>query len=693
MINFRLADTFSDSLIKLTGQEQKAVKTTVFDMQMDHTRPSLKFHRIEKGRDPNFWSVRASDELRVIVHKTDSDFLVCYVDHHDAAYAWAMKRKITQHPRTGAMQVVELEHKIVEIPEYRQVEVEVPAEKPVAVSSQPLFAGVSDEDLLSYGVPEDWLAEVAQITEDGLLDLAERLPQEAAEALLELAVGNTPEPAPTPETGSGTGFDHADSQRRFRLITDHDELAMALEYPWEKWTIFLHPSQKSAVESNYHGPARATGSAGTGKTIVALHRTAFLAKANPKARILLTTFSQALAELLEIKLNRLVGENSDVRKRIELRSLPTLVKDWAGDFTEPSTEELAAWIEEVLESTPEQSFPLRFVRDEWNHLFDAYQIADLESYLGASRRGRGTRLVASQRTAMFAIMEKIRAHIRNAEKRTMAEVYDQLSKEYANTYDHVIVDEAQDLSVAALKFLSSIAKDGDNNLYFAGDTGQRIFQLPFSWSSLGIQIRGRSTTLRVNYRTSHQIRSRADTLLDETVTDGDGNEESRLGVVSVFSGPVPKCFVAESQDEEIAHVVDQLFELRARDFAPEQIGIFVRSNTQMARARAALKQAGMKWDELENTRHPSNDRISLSTMHLAKGLEYRSVIIMACDDDIMPLEERIEKAQDQDALEEVYNTERHLLYVACTRAREELLITAVAPESEFLVDSFEEELA
>ncbi len=252
-----------------------------------------------------------------------------------------------------------------------------------------------------------------------------------------------------------------------------------------------------------------------------------------------------------------------------------------------------------------------------------------------------------------------------------------------------ITDEAQDLGVAELNFVAALAGNGANNLLLAGDTGQRIFQPPFSWKSLGIDIRGRSSSLRVNYRTSHQIRQRADKLLPEMIRDIDGNEESRKGTVSVFNGPFPECRVLPSMDEEITAVAGKLDDLLRRGFQADEIGIFVRSEGQMPRARAALKKSGLPWTELENTSRPATGRIAVSTMHLAKGLEFRAVIVMACDDEVVPLQERIEAISDEADLEEVYTTERHLLYVACTRAREELLITATEPESEFLLDGFD----
>lgn len=282
-MDFRIADTFTDSLAKLTGEEQKAVKITAFDLQQNPANPAFSFHKLDHAKDKHFWSVRVSTDLRLIVHKTDSSLLLCYVDHHDKAYHWAERRKLEIHPKTGAAQWVEIRERVEEVvvPKY----IEAP---PSALRKALPFAHRSDDELLAYGVPAEWLEDVRRADEDTILDLADHLPAEAAEALLDLAVGVTPQVTQS-VTGATDPFQHPDALRRFRMLNNVEELAQALDYPWEKWTVFLHPSQRQWVERDYSGPARVSGSAGTGKTIVALHRAVFLARTYPDARVLLTT--------------------------------------------------------------------------------------------------------------------------------------------------------------------------------------------------------------------------------------------------------------------------------------------------------------------------------------------------------------------------------------------------------------------
>lgn len=249
-----------------------------------------------------------------------------------------------------------------------------------------------------------------------------------------------------------------------------------------------------------------------------------------------------------------------------------------------------------------------------------------------------------------------------------------------------MVDEAQDVSVAQLRFLAALAANQPNSLFFAGDLGQRIFQQPFSWKALGVDVRGRSIALSINYRTSHQIRMQADLLLGPEVSDVDGNTEERRNTISAFNGPAPAIRILDSQTDEAKAVSAWLSARGDEGIAPHEIGVFVRSEAELRRARTAVEGAGLEFRILDENIETTSGHVSISTMHLAKGLEFRAVVVMACDDEIIPLQERIETVADDADLEEVYNTERHLLYVACTRARDHLLVTSVAPASEFLDD-------
>jgi len=286
--------------------------------------------------------------------------------------------------------------------------------------------------------------------------------------------------------------------------------------------------------------------------------------------------------------------------------------------------------------------------------------------------------------------ERVRVGLQSHNRITLAQMFTSLAAAIATKglilFDFTVVDEAQDLSPAHLKLLAALGGGRPNALFFAGDLGQRIFQQPFSWKALGVDIRGRSRTLRVNYRTSHQIRTQADRLLGTTVTDVDGNTDDRSDTVSIFNGPPPTIQAFRGQDEEIKAVADWIAGHARTGVAPHEFGLFVRSADQLSRAESAAKEAGLAFKVLDENVETISGFLSISTMHLAKGLEFRAVAVVACDDEIIPLQERIEMVGDDADLQEVYDTERHLLYVACTRARDYLLVTGVDPVSEFLED-------
>ena len=598
------------------------------------------------------------------------------------------RRKLEKHPKTGAAQLVEVRETVQEItvPHYVEAEQEAPPGPPV-------FADVSDDDLLAYGVPEEWLEDVREADEDTVLELADHLPGEAAEALLELATGGSPQFAQPADTVEDP-FEHPDAQRRFRVMKDVEELERALEFPWEKWTLFLHPEQRELVEKEYSGPARISGSAGTGKTVVALHRAAHLTREEPDARVLLTTFSDALANALCEKLRRLISNEPRLGERLEVHSMDAigrrLYESNLGEARLASKEVVRQLLNEAAEDVEDHRFSLQFLLTEWEQVVDAWQLGTWEEYRDVRRLGRKTRLPEQQRRTLWTIFEGLRSRMRVQDLITTAEMFSRLAEHLAKgeypPFDYAVIDEAQDISVAQLRFLAALGANRPDSLFFAGDLGQRIFQPPFSWKALGVDIRGRSRTLRINYRTSHQIRRQADQLLDPQLADVDGVTEERSGTVSVFNGPEPIIRVADSPEEEAQAVGEWLTSLRETGLMPQEIGVFVRSAAELDRARAAVEKAGLPFKVLDESFEAAGGCVSISTMHLAKGLEFRAIAVMACDDEVIPSQERIETVADEADLEEIYDTERHLLYVACTRARDYLFVTSGDTPSEFLDD-------
>jgi hypothetical protein len=665
--------------------DQKAVKASVFDLQMDPSGNGLQLHRIDKSKDPNFWSARVNRDIRLIVHKTGESLLVAFVGHHDHAYAWAERRRIEAHPRTGAVQIVEVRERVEEVAPPPTLDFAFP--EPTKVKEAPmthwaLFASLDNDALLSIGVPADWLADVRAASEDGFFALTSHLPAEASEALLEYAAtGRLVTPAPI--LAIADPFAHPDALRRIRLIADQQELEQALAFPWEKWGVFLHPSQRMLVERSFSGPARVAGSAGTGKTIVAIHRAVRLAREKPDARVLLTSFSEPLARELSKKVLVLAPGTGGIVPRITTASFQGIAEQMfqLEHGVRPRIANGAVLRERLRAATAStglKGFSERFLLSEWTNVIDAWGLTSLDAYSTVQRMGRKSRLGPNQRARLWPVFQAMRSALTAERYTTWADVFtglaDALVVRENKPFDHVVIDEAQDLGPAELRFFAALALNKLDGLFLSGDVGQRIFQHPFSWASLGVDIRGRSHTLKVCYRTSQQIRRAADKLLPTVLRDTDGLEDERRGIISVFDGPAPEVQSFADIASEADAVRQTVGAWLREGVAAREIGLFVRTSQLVTRARAAI--AGLA-GEGEMTTAP---------MSLAKGLEFRAVVVMACDEGILPLDERVADAADEAELDDIYETERRLLYVACTRAREHLLLTGVGPTSEYLAD-------
>ena len=717
-MNFLIADTFTDSLARPTGEEQKAVKTTAFDLQMNAAAPGLQFHKLDKSKDRNFWSVRVSRDIRLIVHRTAQSLLLAYVGHHDAAYHWAERRRLEAHPMTGAAQWVELRERVQEVVVPHYVEA---TEEPKAL----LFAEAQADDLLRCGVPIEWMDEVRQVTDDELLDLCSHLPAEAAEALLDLATGVVPqklrrtpaeeeqaafaemaaESAPAvyqasmdaiPEQGApdSEAFDHPDARRRFRTVANVEELERALESRGRSG-----PSsciRRNGGRSRKTTAVRLAWPVRRGQAKRSSRCTAPSSwRVRPSTRACSSPpFGGALASALRVKLRRLVGNEPRIAERLEVHAADGIARRLydlnVGRSRIASREVVRDLLREAAAGEAGATFSLRFLEGEWRGVVDAWQLESWEACRDVIRLGRKTRLPEARRAILWRIFERVREKLSARDLMTQASLLSRLAAHLKTLtrppFEHVVVDEAQDVSVAQLRFLAALGAGRPNGLFFAGDLGQRICQQPFSWKELGVDVRGRSSILRINYGTSHQIRARADRLLGPELADVDGIKENRRATWSVFNGAEPETRVLESVAAETSAVGTWLAARAAEGVRPEELAVFVRSASEVVRVEAAVDASGLPHSALGEDLEATPGAVSVGTMHLAKGMEFRAVAVIACDDELIPSQERIESIGDDTDLEDAYATERHLLYVACTRARDHLLVTGVAPASEFLDD-------
>lgn len=684
-VQFIIADTFQDGLTKLDPQDQGIVKQKAFDFQANPSHPGFQLHKLDDAAEKNFWSAYINMDLRMIVYRDGARTVLCYTDHHDAAYAWAERHKLDISDTTGAAQIITTQKRVEEVVDIiRRTEVRKPA----------LFAHYEDNYLSALGVPPEWLDAVKDADEDSFLEhLLEELPSEVSERLARLANG---EPVKRPiKEEIDDPFAHPDAQSKFLVVEDDlGSMERALSAPWDKWLVFLHPSQRTVVNEDYTGPARVTGGAGTGKTVVALHRAARLARNNPTARILLTTFSKTLAARLQQNLERLVGAETPELERIDVTNLHNLaVERWnaeTGRTFKPfhPHQGLLELVHEAIEVTDGSEFSAEWLSAEWEAIIDTEGIESWEEYESFPRAGRGSSLTVSQRRSVWPIFEHVQTSLTQRGEFTWQGLCyataKLLSKLETPVYKHVVADEIQDFGPAELRLLRALIPESENDLFVTGDLGQRIYKGKTSFLDAGIDIRGRSSILDINYRTTEQIRRHADKILPPGQTDGDGMTETRTSV-SLLSGPEPTFAFERDAQLEVETASKWLKHQLSNGFKPEEVAIFARTNKLVRdRAEQVVGRCALKAHDLKDDEPPRSKCVSVGTMHRAKGLEFRAVLVMGCEDHVVPYQSAYSKQPDAVSRAAFLEREQNLLYVACTRARDRLFISGAGTISRFL---------
>jgi hypothetical protein len=706
MPKIAIALEFMEAYARIPRSQQKKVREFVGKFLTNPTSHAINYEPIHNTRDERVRTVRIDLSYRAIVlHPTRSDvYMLLWVDNHDEAMAWAQHKLFGVNPMTGALQVVDTEQ-VTAVTEAVKEETEAEAERPLADYN--LFETFSDEELRRVGVPRILLPAVRALSKaDRLEKLEPYLPAEAYEALYwitnlgysvdqalnEVSAGH--KPATTVDTEDlETALEHPDSQRRFKIVETKEELADMLDAPLEKWRIFLHPSQRDLVERHFNGPARVLGGAGTGKTVVAMHRARHLARhvfSQPDDRLLFITFTRTLAHNLSRNLDTLCGSE---RARIEVVHL----HKWAMDYLHrqgikvsiASNHELEQCWQEAIQASAPVEFETAFYRAEWENVVKANRISKKGDYLRVPRRGQGSRLSRLQRTAVWDVFARYREKMEQLGKIEWNDVpalaRQHLAKHGNNDlpYCAVIVDESQDLFPEELRLIRAIVPESANDLFLVGDAHQRIYStVPVVMSQCGIEIRGRSRKLRINYRTTERIRRWSLGVLDGvTIDDLDGQADDHATYTSLRQGQSPIIKHFNTLAEERAYVIGEIERLVVMEnVLPESICVVARASRQIKNYTAGLQQAGIHHLYLtRDTNEDAGEGVRLATMHRVKGLEFTHIFIVGVNEGTMPSRHVV--AEDEEALRE-----RCLLHVAATRARDTLTITSYGRPSPFLAE-------
>lgn len=699
-IQLAMSKDFLSAMGRLPKVQQKKVREFITRFQTNPTLKSLNYETIQ-AKDDRVRTARVDQTYRaVILHpKVGNIYVLVWVDHHDDAMDWAKRRTFDINPVTGALQIIDTEM-------LTEVEELIPAETLHQVDAPHLFSGISDDDLKLTGLPEILLPSIRAIEQEAQLEsLAGYLPEESFEALMWLAegysvqealneVGLAKQPQVVDIDDVQTALENPSSQRRFVTIESLDELDEILKAPLEQWRIFLHPTQRKYVGRDYNGPARVLGGAGTGKTVVAMHRARFLSKerfAGAHDRILFTTFTRNLANNIRQNMGNLCS--TEELSRIEVTNLHA----WAARFLRQQGMKPAVVGQDELDECWRRALTLAddtydedFIRSEWEHVIEANGIGSLNQYRRVARVGQRVRLSRKQRDAIWLVFEEVRRQLDELGKITFGDLITQArlvleNKQLAPPYKAIIVDESQDLQPEEFRLLRALVAPGKNDLFFVGDSQQRIYKRSVVMSRCGIEIRGRARRLKINYRTTEQIRNWSVSLLNGVPNDDlNGSTDQEKGYRSLRQGASPTVRHFSTQRGEIDFLVEQMMDLVTGRATYEDICLVARKSQLLEDYKEALQQAGIECYVLHrDTAEDEGVGIRMATMHRVKGLEFPHVFVAAVNDGIIPVAGYIDGS---DLDEDGELLERCLLHVATTRARDSLTISSHKIPSRFLAE-------
>lgn len=700
---------FIASARRLTPPEFKRAVEVVLEVCDDPAALSKHVEPLRKGFDSRLRSVRVNRDLRIIALKGDADIVPLFVGHHEAAYRWAETRRTRLDTATGAVTIL---HAVAPADPASHV--------PFAVPAAPgLFDNYEDAYLVSLEVPAALLPALRHVrSEDDLLILLDGHAAPYMDRLLNLATGSIVAPplpplpplaapavslaeppappvvsapfaaAPLPEPplpvvdgGDGTRY------QPLRLIAvDDADLRRMLAAPMEAWIAFLHPSQRGVATRTFAGPATISGGAGTGKTVVAMHRARHLARAG--RRVLLTSFTNNARAVLERGVG-LIGD-ADELARITVQTVHkqayAIVRHQDRTVYPVQSGEVRERIAALC--APHDLDP-RLVEAEWRHVIQALGITAWEQYRDVPRTGRGSRLTVTDRERIWdEVITPLDGELKARGASDWPDICQWARRlveagVVPSPFDAVIADETQDLGPQELRLLAALAGNEPDNLTLVGDGGQRIYPNRTRLRDLGIEVRGRARALTLNYRTTGQIYAFAEGLLGNTVAGLDGERGQRGAVVSLLTGPEPVLRGFPDDAAQFAFVAGAIKERGEAGVPLHEIAVLAPGTDLMQAARAALARENVPTQVLGREHRTQPGSAVFATIHRAKGLEFKAVFVVGASEEHLT---RSLIADDEDD-EATREGGRNLLYVAATRTRDELFVCWTGTPSRFLPET------
>lgn len=684
-----LSQDFLLNLSKLPSGVQSRVMKWAIKFQADPKSPGINYENIHAAADANMKSVRIDGDWRGIVFKPNQGevYVLLHVNKHDEAYRWAERRKLIINPVTGAMQMVQVE-------EAAAVVVDLP--KVVEAKAISITSDVTDNELISLGVPPEMITRVRLACHESDVDeLQHLLPVEAYEGLFLLAAGDTASQilasreTRIDQTIDTQNFEAAlqtpESQSRF-VVVDDDAMVAIMNAPLAQWRVFLHPTQNKLASGDRSGPVRVLGGAGTGKTVVAIHRAKWLAENRTleKQKVLFTTFTKNLALDIEDNLKTLCSKST--LDKLEVRNLDSWVHSFMRSrklehrIVYGRKEEGAkqAWQIALTQKDVSVDLPDSFYEDELEQVVLAQGVTSKDEYRTVRRTGRGVVLSRAKRDAVWPVFEEYRGQLASRKLKEVDDAYRDVATllvqemsegKTAAAYSAIVIDETQDLGPQALRLLRAMIASKPNDLFFVGDGHQRIYpRNRAAMSKCGIDIRGRSKKLYLNYRTTDEIRKQAVAMLEGCEIDDldDGHDETKR-YKSLSHGPVPLVLNLSSNEEVMQKSLALVREWGAGS-DPENVGstcVIAESKKTRDAVAKFFQTNGLKSSVIDENQNANlnHDSIYFSTMHRAKGLEFDRVVVLA------------PKSYLGDPLDT--DSKRKLIYVALTRAKKDAALITV----------------
>lgn len=679
-------EKFLESYSDLPKDTQKKVMAFVQKFKTDSTLHSIHLEAIHSFKDKNLRTARVDQKYRAIIHVPSSGDLchLLWVDNHDEAMAWAENKIFEWNNNTQSYQVYEdIKNEITES---------------INTEYKPFFENFSDEQLLSIGIPYPLLPSVKTINSfDDLESLEQYLPRQAFEniyyVLDGIQIDDVIEEVNEGKLISKNISDQVESfnnQRSFFEVKDDEEIDKLLSGDLRKWKIYLHPSQRNLVKKILKGSYKVSGAAGTGKTVVAMHRLKELSNLTSKNKsILFTTFTRSLVANLK---DSLISLNIDDSKYV-LSNIHSLIVDLAKqnnfintnakiiEFTENKFKE-NLWSEVVDYMLSE--YDIDFLMKEYEEVILFNNIKSVDEYLNVPRIGMERPIGRTDRMIIWEIIEYFIELKNSSDTYFLDEITNLLSDYYSKKdkkpFEHIIADEIQDFSDVELRLLRSMVKEQDNDLFLVGDPLQNIYGKKISFSRAGINIRGKkSTRLKINYRTTEEIKKSALSVIKETEFDNfEGESESRKGYLSLLHGPQPSFNYFSSFDEMLQNLKNTITELVENEIINlNEICIGTRLNSTLKELKKHLHENKIPYYDLPN-KVGDKKGVSISTFHNMKGLEYKSVVLFDFSDSTVPYKfygfDKLTESEKKNYI----RSEKALLYVAMTRAIKNLIIMGIS---------------